>query len=249
MEEKFEKEILEKIKEKAPKPRWQFLLKDYVIWFLGALSLLIGGLSSSVLIYLLVNGDWAVYGRMDFNWQELVLLFLPYFWIIILGVFVLSAYYYVKHTKKGYQYPIATVVIFSIIASIFLGGCGFVFGLGEAIDNVFGEKAPAYYEFFNPRIRIWREPEKGRLSGLVIRSEQENFYLLDISRQEWKVYLEKKPPFLLEIGCPVKLLGKKIKENEFYAFEILPPGPGQGFLRNACPFEEYNQACQRSLKK
>lgn len=243
--EKFEKEILEKIKSKEPTPRWRFQMKDYMIWSLGILSLLVGGLASSVLIYFLMNGGWGTYGRMNFGWVEFFLLSLPYFWVIILSIFILAAYYYVKHTKNGYRYSIPAIIVFSIVASILLGGCGSLLGLGEAIDNILGEKAPAYYEFFNPQIRMWREPENGRLFGLVTKIEQENFYLLDISRQEWKVYLEKKPPFPLEIGRPIKLLGEKLHDNEFRAFEILPPGPGQGFLRNACPPDGRHPACHQ----
>ena len=57
--ENISKQVLEKIKDKKikPKSKWEFLLKDYVWWFLGILALNIGGLAFSVIIYFLVNND------------------------------------------------------------------------------------------------------------------------------------------------------------------------------------------------
>lgn len=236
--EKFEKEILNKIKTEDLKPRWRFLLKDYVIWILGGLSVLIGGLVFSVMIYLLANGDWHAYERIRLGFLEFIWLYLPIFWIILLVIFIFSAYYYIKHTKKGYKYSILAVAALIVISSFFLGVLGCQLGLGQTIDDALGEKAPVYYEFFNPHMKIWRRPEAGMISGMVISVEKDNFSLLDVSRKRWRVFLEKKPPFPIEAGRPIKVIGEQLSEQEFRAREIIIPGPGRRFLKNIRPLPE-----------
>src|SRR3989344_8809285 len=98
--------IIETIKDEGlrPKPRWQFLLKNYVLWGLTLLAILIGSLSFAVIIYMFVNSDWEVYALVADNITAYVFLILPYFWILFLALFALVAYYNLRHTKNGYRF-------------------------------------------------------------------------------------------------------------------------------------------------
>ena len=162
----FSKNILNIIKKKdiKLKPRWQFLLKDYVIWSVGAIALIIGGLAFSVIIYLLRYDDWSIYGQITGSIWEFILLTLPYFWLLILAVFILVTYYNIKHTKKGYRYSLPMIVIISIVASMVLGVLFSHAGIGRAIDDVLGEKAPLYTKIFNRQIIFPRYVCRGCLS-------------------------------------------------------------------------------------
>jgi len=53
-------EVLEKIQQEKikPKPKWEFTLKNIILGAVFSLSVIIGSLISSVLIYMLVNSDW-----------------------------------------------------------------------------------------------------------------------------------------------------------------------------------------------
>lgn len=233
----FEEKLIAKIKNEklTPKPRWQFLLKNYVIWISGALALVIGSLAVSVIIYLLKYNDWAVYSQAKKSFLEFFLLNLPYFWIVFLGIFVFIVYYNFKHTENGYRYPRVLLISASIIFSVFLGTIFFAAGIGEKLDNVLGYRAPSYYRVFNPRIDFWSQPEEGRLSGMVVyQQNQSEFLLIDRNRQEWLIEAKKvksRSGEKIIVGQPVNLLGEKIDDRIFRADEIFPVRAGQGFIR------------------
>lgn len=231
------KKILNKIEAKhlAPKPRWHFLLKNCVVWGFGSASLIIGGVTFSVIIFLLRNNDWRIYSRMGDSLAGKIMLTLPYFWILCLGAFILLAYYNVKHTKKGYRYSLLLVVGITVAGSMLLGGLLFGAGMGQAIDDVLGKKAPYYTKVFNRQMGLWSAPEQGRLAGMVIAvATNTEFLLLDLERLEWTVMHQQaliSSPAKIEVGCPVRLVGKQVQANLFQAYEILPMGPGRAFMK------------------
>jgi len=238
----FDRDLIAKIKEEkiSPKPRWHFLLKNYVVWTIGGLALLIGAASVSVLTYLLKNNDWGVRQAVHKSWGEFLLLTLPYFWLLFLGLFILIIYYNVKHTKRGYRYPIWSIIVASILASVVLGEGLFLAGLGEKIDSVLGRHAPFYAEFMNPQLDFWSNPEEGRLVGLPIESLGDDRYLLvDRNQKEWKIIVasstdnnffklasraEDMPPL------PVRLIGEQISDQEFEVKRVMPLEPGRAFF-------------------
>lgn len=225
---------MDKIKEKKvrPKARWRFLLKNYVIWSLGVLALLSGGLAFSLVIYLMWHQDWGIYQEITDSFWKFALLAMPYFWIIILVLFITAVNYNFKHTKKGYRYPLALIVALSVVASSVLGAIFFRAGAGRAIDDYLGERAPFYTEIFNRRPRLWVQPEDGRLAGLIISREAEEAYnLIDRERREWLIIEVEEP---VEIGRPVRIVGEQTGPNIFRAETVMPFGPGRGiFMR--CP--------------
>lgn len=235
--EKFDQELLGKIKEKKSdqKSRWHFLLKNYVIWGVGILALIIGGVAFSVIIYLLKYNDWSAYKQINGSLLEFVLLTLPYFWVLFLVLFVLIVNYDIKHTKRGYRYPLSILVIASITISILLGGIFFRLGLGEVIDDVLGENAPFYEKIFNRQADFWSRPEEGRLAGMVLsKNGNTEFVILDINQNKWQVQLEQKenlPPFEIEIARPIRVVGQKMEENIFTAKIVMPAiPPGRRFF-------------------
>ncbi len=42
----------------APRPRWEFLLKNYAFWGLGVLAVLFGALAFSATLFEVRNVDW-----------------------------------------------------------------------------------------------------------------------------------------------------------------------------------------------
>lgn len=236
--------ILNKIKEEHifPKPRWHFLLKNYVVWLAGILALLIGAAAVSVMIYLFRFNDWEIYEETHKSLAEFILLTLPYFWIIFLALFVFIVYYNLKHTKSGYRYPLYIVILAPVSLSIFLGAVFFSFGWGEKIDSILGSQAPFYDIVINRHVDFWSQPGEGRLAGLIISEPiDSNFILLDRNQKEWTVVSEEKnflaPAELVVIGQPVHLLGEVVGDNEFRTVRIMSARGGQGFLKHldSCP--------------
>jgi len=242
----FAARILAKIKtnKMAPKPRWQFLLKNYVVWLAGLLALLIGAAAVSVMIYLFKYNDWEIYEQTHKTLAEFFLLTLPYFWFIFLGFFVFVVYYNLKHTKHGYRYPLSVVILAPIALSIILGSGFFLIGWGERIDNVLGRQAPLYDRVINRQLAFWFNPEEGRLTGVVVdfaEGEEELFYLIDPAGNHWEISrqidqtlidqaLNKHLREFLEVGGPVNLIGQIITDGKFQAKTIKPLMPGRGFF-------------------
>lgn len=219
-------QILNKIKKREikPKPRWEFLLKDSVIWLLVIFALIIGSFATSVIIYMFDNNQWDLYKEITDSFFAFVFVTLPYFWLIILGIFVYFIYYNFRHTKGGYKYRAYSVIITSIFISIVLGFIFYNMGLAHAIDRVFEQKAPLYRQVINNRKIIFTKPERGILPGRVIKIiSPEEFKLIDLHSREWQIIKHE-----MIIGLPVKegqsliLLGEKVTDDIFIAENIRP---------------------------
>lgn len=235
-DKKFIQEILGKIKKEkiAPKPKWFFLLKNYVVWFLGFLSLLIGGIAFSVIIYLVRYNDWDIYEQLDENFISFILLTMPYFWILFLALFIYIVLYNIKHTKKGYRYSLPLILSGNIVVSMILGVLFYKIGISQALDDVLGENAPLYSKIINRQMDYWSQPKEGRLSGLVVDVvEGEKFTLVDFGQKEWNINNKIDTGMMeIKLGAPIRVLGKMISDDIFEAEMVLPPGkPGGGLFR------------------
>ena len=236
--QEFDQKLVEKIKEEkmTPKPRWHFLLKDYVVWGAGILALLIGAAAVSVIIYLLKYNGWELREETHKSLLEFFLVTLPYFWLVFLGVFVFILYYNLQHTKKGYRYSVWFIAIAGVLSSIILGGILYLFGVGQRIDNVLGARAPLYETVINRQLSFWLNPEEGRLTG-IIASEVigGNFYLVDPSGTAWQIQGRDlgngyRAADFLKTGEPVNIIGQVVADNIFQAAIIKPLMPGRGFF-------------------
>lgn len=250
----FDRKLLDKIKDEkiSPRPRWHFLLKNYVVWVVGGLSLLIGAGAVSVLTYLITNNDWGVHRAIQKSWGEFFLLTLPYFWLIFLALFVFVIYCNIKHTKNGYRYPLWAVLLASILASIVLGEALFLAGVGEKIDRVMSRRAPLYERLMNPQLDFWSRPEEGRLVGVPVEFTKDgNFILIDRDQKAWEIipasstaarFLEKMA-LVEEIRLaedmmreenmplpPLRLLGEIISDESFSAVDVMPLLPGRAYF-------------------
>jgi len=252
-EKEFEQKLVDKIQADnlSPKPRWHFLLKNYVIWVAGLLALLTGALAVSVIIYLLRYNGWEMQEGTHKSLIEFFLLTLPYFWIVFSGIFIFILYYNLKHTKKGYRYPAYLIVLVVILASIILGGAFYSLGIGQKIDNILGERAPFYGQVFNRQITFWFNPDEGRLVGIISSEvEADNFDLVDPSGNVWKILgrrdeLNHLPPDFLRLGEPVNIIGSVVAESQFKADVIRLLVPGRGFFSRP-NIREGHEKCLRS---
>lgn len=237
----FDQEILKKIKEEkiTPKPKWQFLLKEYTVWGVGVFSLLIGALAFSVIIYMFINNDWGIYHEMDKSFLDFIVLTLPYFWLIFLGLFILLLNYNVRHTKKGYRYSLPIILMSSVTLSAALGVLFFEMGIGRGIDDILGERMPLYGKVINPSIDFWSQPEQGRLAGMVVEVFDDNIRIYDLQRHKWNVDskdAEIMPMVEIRIGRPLRMTGNIIEDSNFKADKIFPAeGPGRKSFERGVP--------------
>ncbi|MCD4694216.1 hypothetical protein K8R62_02550 [bacterium] len=238
MNKKISEVIFKKIKEShiKPKPKWEFLLKDYTIWTLFGISLIVGGLAFSVIFYMFANNDWNLYQYVSGSFIGFFFVTLPYFWLIILVMFIVLAYYNLRHTKRGYLLSLRKIFLFSLLSSFLLGGVLYFAGLGKSINSIFNEKVPFYEKVLGHRNSVWNNPQRGLLAGEVIEIiTPQKFYLIDLKGDKWCVEC------FYESGCfyiedennkIVKIIGD-LGEECFQAKIIKP------FRPIPCPRGEY----------
>jgi len=227
-ENTFGQAIIQKIKQQAlkPKPRWQFLLKDYFVWAVGITAVLIGGFAVAVILHMLVNSGWSIYQNMSGDLTKFVLATLPYFWLIFLGLFILVANYNIKHTKKGYRLSIVKLTLIIIVVSLIFGSFFYSIGLGQYLDYSLTDRMPFYRSLLRHRTDLWLKPEQGFLAGIITEIDSKyNFQLLDIDRMLWEVKADKNAlmkQFNLEPGLHIKMIGEVTSPHEFEALRIMP---------------------------
>ena len=248
-------EVLKTIKEKGvkPKPRWEFLVRDYSLWVVTLLTMVIGGFAFSVVIYMIKNNDWDIYKYMDGDLLGFVFGTLPYFWIVFLILFILVGHYNFKHTKKGYKYRLPLVVLGIIIFNIFLGGFLYNIGIGQAIDGILSERMPWYGRFMNMRQGRWMQIDKGMVAGLIFEvTDDKHFKIKDFRGGEWNVDATEvriMGELKVEVGSMVRIIGQKISEGMFKA-EVIAGGrmPGRHpMMRGGLPFPR--QKIKRAISK
>ncbi len=236
----FNENVLHKIKEEKllPKPKWQFLLKNSIIWILGIFSLILGATATSLIFYMVRNEDAGIYSRAGGNPLEFLLVIVPLFWIICLFVFAVLVYFYIKHTKKGYKYSAKQIILVIIGASLLLGLAANAFGFDRLIDDTLGERAPFYDRVINPQLNYWSNPDNGRLTGMIIAEQSPIEYsLVDRGGEVWVTVLAPDDDHNTKmiVGHPVRLSGQKIADHKFIIKEVMSVGPGRGFLKRQSP--------------
>jgi hypothetical protein len=238
--------ILEKIKTKhiMPKPRWTFLLHDYLVWAMAALSIIIGSLSVAGIIFMIRHNDWEMREHITDSLFGFILVTLPYFWIGLLGLFIFLSYYNFRHTRQGYRHRFSVIMVGSVIISVILGGVLYQTGVGQVVDNQLGANLPFYRNVIYPRINLWSQAEQGRLAGVILEVKDINtFFLLDPDEFVWQVTAQRAtitPRIILRSGERIRMIGQKESLGYFIAELIMPFGPpGKGFFDERVRHREF----------
>lgn len=214
-----------------PRSRWQFILKDILLWTSSIFALLLSAVSVSVMIFIINNINTGFRPDSQENSLRILLVSLPYFWIIFLSAFIYIVYRQVRHTKKGYLYPLGKIIVISVIFSIMTGFIFTQLGWAESLDEELSYRAPLYSQM-NPQIYFWSQPEEGRLAGLVIKSDGDTWSLIDKEGDIWEItFLHNSLVQQVPSNMPIRLIGEKIDNNKFLAYRIMGLAPGQGMFR------------------
>ncbi len=236
--------VLQAIKEQhiAPKPRWRFFLQRWTIWATAGLSVLIGSVAFSVMLFRLVNSDWEVLELMEQSPLEHLVETLPLVWLIVLVLFVWLAYYNARHANGAYKYHAYWVVIGSILVSLGLGGIMYSVGLAPQVEDFVYNQLPWMGRMHEQRLQTWMQPERGLLAGEVVQpgSGMQLFELEGFDGTVWMVQqggdYTPTPKFSPTVGTFVRVTGS-IGEPDQYIFvanHVYPlffgPGVRNGML-------------------
>ncbi|MFC1640569.1 hypothetical protein ACFL2D_00810 [Patescibacteria group bacterium] len=228
------KEALQKIKDEkiTPKPKWQFLLRSWIMWAVFGLSLVLGSLATSVLIYLITNSDFNIHKELERSFAEHVILSIPYIWFVVMAGSLLIAVFNYQHTDKGYKHKPIIIWVASVLVSIIGGVILFFTGFGNVIDDTVSDALPGYKDFREKKAELWVQPDKGLLAGEVIEIEDDKMLILEtFTDEEWEVDVSDAtmmPDFEIEEGRPIAVVGEKTGDFEFEATGVKPWHPEMG---------------------
>lgn len=213
-------------KQIKPRPRWRFLAKNYSLWLLFFLSVIVGALAVSAILFMLTENDWDIYTYLGRSLIEHIFISMPYLWISILLILILFAYYNFRYTKSGYRYEIYRVIAGSVFISMLLGVFLFWFGLGEGIHNLFMQKVPFYDALIYTKKELWDHPQNGLLGGKITNIENENeFTLQDFNGKIWKIEKENPQccdPRITQIDKEIELIGNPATDSIFFVRSVRP---------------------------
>jgi len=226
-------ELIEKLKQRnlKPKPVWHFSLQTAFYWFLFLMSVILGALAFSIILYSIQQVDFGLVAHMSHSGLEFLLGLAPFFWIISLIIFLFVAMVGIRKSKKGYKVSYTKIIAFSASFSILAGTLFFIGGGGEWLDNAFSSRVSLYEGVQTKKIELWSKPENGHLAGTITDIGEAKIELIDFNNQVWKIDLEKANipnSVQIEEGEKIKIIGEIISPNTFLAKQLRPWGGNGG---------------------
>lgn len=214
-----------------PIPRWEFVSKNYIVWIISFLFVILGGIAFSIILYAGTESDFSLLTSLPHSKIQFLISSLPFFWIFFLVGFLIISIFGARHTKTGYRYSFLKILRVNILLSILLGGLFFYTGGAQKIENIVARKIPAYRNLEEQQMLKWSDPLNGFLAGVILENKKEaGFLIKDFSGQEWEIDMQEaliRPGVSLEQGGRIKIIGKILEENIFKAQEIRNwKGPG-----------------------
>jgi cellobiose-specific phosphotransferase system component IIC len=223
MSKKMSNKIMDKIKKEQikPVPKWEFLLKDSLVWGAFALTILIGAIAVSISIFQIQTADWEFARHLSSSRPGFFFKNMPYFWIITFAAFIFLADYNYRHTKNGYKHSLTTVIIANLIISVVLGFALFGAGAARAIDKGLLEKVPPYAKVMHEqRLQAWAN-SNNLLAGQITQVSS-NIIVVDFNNKEWTVILPEEFDKNLHEGMTIRSIGEKVSDDTFQAQRIEP---------------------------
>ncbi len=189
--ETFADKILERIEagQVRPRPKSYFSLKNITIWTLAVLSVLVGGLSVSSIIFRTVNVPAVLPPGMMLAVPLMVRL-APVLWILLFSLFSFLAYREIRATRKGYKYELSTILLALMLGSVVLGIGFYATGLGARLDHFAERHVPFVGKLDEEQRERWMRPEHGFLIGTVVSVETDRFTLKDPHNTLWTVLID-----------------------------------------------------------
>ncbi len=222
--------LIKKINKEKIKPRspYVFILKNLFLWCLGIISIILGAISFSLLLYLFKDQTDLLLNNFGANLWELALALIPLIWLFFLISFSFLFYFNLKKTKRAYKYSSFSIFLFGLIASFLLGLTFNQLGFSRQVDNYLAKKVSpcVYRRYLNPQIQFWSQPKQGRLFGYIIDIEEDSLIIKDINNQSWQLVYDKnlinRHNLRFEPGMVLRVFGHLDGQNIFHLLEVLP---------------------------
>ena len=175
------------------RPRWEFLLKHYTFWTMGVVAVILGAIAFSAALFEVENTTWRLYMATHPNLLSFVFAVAPFLWVIALAIFMLIGYATIRHTNRGYRYPLVLIAVGAVLTSVTLGTALYAAGYGGRVEEALGSIPPFYRPILQQEHGWWLNPNRGLLGGVVMSvasaasSSPLGFVLKDFSGHVWKI--------------------------------------------------------------
>ncbi len=214
-----------------PIPKWRFSLKGMAIGLTIFVSVIVGGLAFSIILFSIQQLGFDLVTHMSHSKIEFLLGLLPFLWLGILLVFLILGVVSIRNSKKGYKFSPTKLLLINSAFSILVGTLFFIGGGAQWLENTFAVKIELYESINEKKILMWSMPEEGYLSGTIESVNENTLALVDFNKERWTVDYQQSfipPSVLLEEGEKIKLKGTKTAANYFQANEVRPWGGNRG---------------------
>ena len=142
---KLKQQVINRIKSEGLEPtsRFYFLSHKYFFWLLFLISVFIGAIAFSSILFELVvetaTTDLAFVDRSSLAVQSI-----PLFWVGLLILFAISAWFNYKRIHGTHRSEHAFVLLSSVLLSLLIGFGIFNFGFAQYIQDNMRESVPLY---------------------------------------------------------------------------------------------------------
>ncbi len=262
-----EDKILQKIKEEkiAPKPFWYFLAKDYSLWLLVFISIILAALAFAPIIFILQNLELDYAKHITDNIFNFIFLILPYPWIILCAITTYFATLAWEKTKNGYKFDGKKIFLVSLLSSLVLGFLLNSWNIGRKMDNEFRVASLGNYKSFEEkRNEFWFKPNSGRIIGSVNSISTSSFEVInDKNNFSKEVFFDEnlQGKENISVGNDIRVVGfeNKKEENKFIACAVFPDNlppenrPPRKFFKNEkCELngkKEVHEECKKIFER
>lgn len=225
--------ILQRIKSEniAPTPRWHFIFSECVMWALWLSSILIGAAAVAVMLYVAIFASFSLYEATHDSVTTFILEVVPVMWVGTFVVMALLAYFNLRHTRRGYRYPVWLLMVSSVVLSVFGGIALHTIGAGQTIDRMVHLTMPMYPSYEERERRWWNRPQQGLLVGRVatdtVALATSSVPIIDQFDRPWTVITDELPaPEITRLvsGDWVKIVGvmSSTTLDQFFGCGVLP---------------------------
>ncbi len=201
-----------------PRPRWVYRLRDAGLFVAWTVFIVAGGLTVAAFLFVLANAGWEVSSVTHAGWQFFFAEAVPGLWLMSCVGLLVIASWSARTWRHGYRYSLAVITGGGLLISVMLGGVFFIFGAGQAIDELGGKAIPGYMPALKRQESRWSRPERGLLAGdvLAVSSSESMVRIRELSGGEWSVLIPENVTLITEQR--VRFIGR-VKDDSVRLFE------------------------------
>lgn len=146
MKTSVKEEVLKKIHDTrlTPMSRWYFISRNYFFWLLFVVSVVVGSLAFSSILFNLILETAPQVNFSIFTLPQFFLSHTPVIWLLFVVLFSISAWFNLRRVDGGHRTSHVLVFLASILFSLLLGLLLFYTGLSTKIELSLRDHIPLY---------------------------------------------------------------------------------------------------------